>query len=458
MQRTLNEEYTKAERIVDKRKDKSGQLEYYVKWCGLPYAECTWEAADLMERYFMTEILNFEERQSSKKLPMSAPSTQRPKFQQFDDQPSYLGGGDANLILRDYQVTGMNWLVSSWCSGRSCILADEMGLGKTIQTIAFLSYLFNQHKVYGPFLVVVPLSTMTAWLREFELWAKEINVIPYIGDMKSREIIREYEWVHKNRRMKFNAIVTTYELLMKDKVYLQNMQWAALVVDEAHRLKNDDSLLYRSLIEFSTQYRLLITGTPLQNSLRELWALMHFIEPVKFDNWFEFEERNQPNRGGVDGYSRLHKTIKPYMLRRLKKEVEKSLPAKVEQILRVDMSKLQKQYYKWILTRNYEALNKGLKGSTNSLLNVIVDLKKCCNHPWLIRPLDPLNEPTDHEKLQQIVKGGGKLWLLDKLLVRLYETNHRVLIFSQMVMMLDILAEYLTLRHFSFQVLPNVGQ
>jgi chromodomain-helicase-DNA-binding protein 1 len=171
--------------------------------------------------------------------------------------------------------------------------------------------------------------------------------------------------------------------------------------------------------------------------------------PFKFDDWESFDEEH--DHSATKGYAKLHKQLEPYILRRVKKDVEKSLPAKVEQILRVEMTTIQKQYYKWILTKNYTALRKGNKGSASSFVNVVMELKKCCNHASLIRPLEQLSGGA----LQQLIKGSGKLMLLDKLLVRLKETGHRVLIFSQMVMMLDIIAEYLQLRRFAFQRLDG---
>lgn len=237
-------------------------------------------------------------------------------------------------------------------------------------------------------------------------------------------------------------------------MFLGTLQWAALLVDEAHRLKNDDSLLYKSLKEFETNHRLLITGTPLQNSLKELWALLHFIMPEKFTTWEDFESEH--GNAADKGYTKLHQQLEPYILRRVKKDVEKSLPAKVEQILRVEMTSLQKQYYKWILTKNFDALRKGKKGSTSTFLNIVIELKKCCNHAALIRPSEfELMGMAQDEALQTLLKGSGKLVLLDKLLCRLKETGHRVLIFSQMVRMLDILADYLQKRHFSFQRLDG---
>nr|AML25534.1 ATP-dependent chromatin remodeler chd1 [Euschistus heros] len=327
-----------------------------------------------------------------------------------------------------------------------------MGLGKTIQTICSLYYLFHTHQLYGPFLIVVPLSTMTSWQREFSLWAPEMNVVTYIGDINSRDVIRNYEWCYSgSKRLKFNAILTTYEIVLKDKAFLGSISWAILMVDEAHRLKNDDSLLYKTLKEFDTNHRLLITGTPLQNSLKELWALLHFIMPNRFNNWEEFEKEH--DNSANKGYTKLHRQLEPYILRRVKKDVEKSLPAKVEQILRVEMTSVQKQYYRWILSKNYSALRKGVKGSPSTFINIVIELKKCCNHAHLIKPLE--NEAKTEDYLQQLLKGSGKLLLLDKLLVRLKETGHRVLIFSQMVRMLDILAEYLQMRHFPFQRLDG---
>uniref|UniRef100_A0A671KDP8 Chromodomain-helicase-DNA-binding protein 2-like n=1 Tax=Sinocyclocheilus anshuiensis TaxID=1608454 RepID=A0A671KDP8_9TELE len=456
-QQELTNDLSKQFQIVERmiaHKSSSSEPEYLCKWMGLPYAECTWEDGALIGKKFQACIDSFQNRNACKTIPSKDCKVlkQRPRFVALKKQPSYIG--DEILQLRDYQLDGVNWLAHSWCRCNSVILADEMGLGKTIQTISFLSYLFHQHQLYGPFILVVPLSTLTSWQREFDIWAPDMNVVVYLGDVTSRKTIRDYEWIHQQtKRIKFNALLTTYEILLKDKGVLGNINWAFLGVDEAHRLKNDDSLLYKTLIDFRSNHRLLITGTPLQNSLKELWSLLHFLMPDKFESWEDFEDEH--GKGRDNGYQSLHKVLEPFLLRRVKKDVEKSLPAKVEQILRVDMSAQQKQFYKWILTRNYKALSKGTRGSSSGFLNIVMELKKCCNHGFLIKqPEERENEKTQ-EHLQSLVRGSGKLVLLDKLLTRLRERGNRVLIFSQMVRMLDILAEYLSLNRYPFQRLDG---
>uniref|UniRef100_A0A3B3D652 Chromodomain helicase DNA binding protein 2 n=1 Tax=Oryzias melastigma TaxID=30732 RepID=A0A3B3D652_ORYME len=448
----LNKQFQIVERVIHSHKtSSSNEPEYLCKWMGLPYSECSWEDGALVMKKFQRCIDSFTNRNSSKTVPSKDCKVlkQRPRFVALKKQPSYIG--DENLELRDYQLDGLNWLAHSWCCN-SVILADEMGLGKTIQTISFLSYLFHQHQLYGPFLLVVPLSTLTSWQREFDTWAPDMNVVVYIGDVMSRKTIRDYEWVnHQTKRIRFNALLTTYEILLKDKGVLGNINWAFLGVDEAHRLKNDDSLLYKTLMEFRSNHRLLITGTPLQNSLKELWSLLHFLMP-DFDSWEDFEDEH--GKGRDNGYQSLHKVLEPFLLRRVKKDVEKSLPAKVEQILRVDMTAQQKQFY-WILTRNYKALSKGTRGSSSGFLNIVMELKKCCNHCFLIKQPEDGDGEVQQDILQGVVRGSGKLVLLDKLLTRLRERGNRVLIFSQMVRMLDILAKYLTKKRYPFQRLDG---
>ncbi|XP_061347775.1 protein CHROMATIN REMODELING 5-like [Gastrolobium bilobum] len=457
---------SQVERIIADRisKDNSGNVipEYLVKWQGLSYAEVTWEK-DINIAFAQHAIDEYKAREAAMSIQGKMVDLQRKKskesLRKLEEQPEWLKGGK----LRDYQLEGLNFLVNSWRNDTNVILADEMGLGKTVQSVSMLGFLQNAQQINGPFLVVVPLSTLSNWAKEFRKWLPDMNVIVYVGTRASREVCQQYEFYDDKkagRPIKFNALLTTYEVVLKDKAVLSKIKWNYLMVDEAHRLKNSEAQLYTALSEFSTKNKLLITGTPLQNSVEELWALLHFLDPDKFKSKDDFVQ-NYKNLSSFNEneLANLHMELRPHILRRVIKDVEKSLPPKIERILRVEMSPLQKQYYKWILERNFHDLNKGVRGNQVSLLNIVVELKKCCNHPFLFESADHGfggdSGNSDSSKLERIVFSSGKLLILDKLLVRLHETKHRVLIFSQMVRMLDILAEYMSLRGFQFQRLDG---
>ncbi|KAG9615560.1 SNF2 family DNA-dependent chromodomain-containing ATPase, partial [Aureobasidium melanogenum] len=353
---------------------------------------------------------------------------------------------------------GINFLAHNWCKGNNVILADEMGLGKTVQSVSFMSWLIHDRRQEGPFLVVVPLSTMPAWADTFNNWTPDLNYIVYNGNEASRKILREHELLVDGnpRKTKFNVMLTTYEYILLDSAFLSQMKWQFMAVDEAHRLKNRDSQLYVKLMDFGAPSRLLITGTPLQNELKELSALMDFLMPglININDDIPIDD-SEATRQALD---ELMKAISPYMIRRVKENVTSDLPGKTEKIIRVELSDVQLEYYKNILTRNYAALNSGTKGQKQSLLNIMMELKKASNHPFMFPNAEDriLEGKTGREdQLKALVTSSGKMMLLDRLLTRLKADGHRVLIFSQMVKMLDIIGDYLHLRGHQYQRLDG---
>uniref|UniRef100_A0A8C5HZI4 DNA helicase n=1 Tax=Gouania willdenowi TaxID=441366 RepID=A0A8C5HZI4_GOUWI len=496
-------EWLMIHRILNHSVDKKNNVHYLIKWRDLAYDQSTWESEemdvpefDLFKQTYWNhrELMMGEEGRPGKKLkkPVKVKKTERPPVNpvvdptsKFDRQPDYLDSTGGTL--HPYQLEGLNWLRFSWAQATDTILADEMGLGKTVQTAVFLYSLYKEGHSKGPFLVSAPLSTIINWEREFEMWAPDMYVVTYVGDKDSRAVIRENEFsfegnairggkkaskMKKDSNIKFHVLLTSYELITIDQAILGSIEWACLVVDEAHRLKNNQSkvpiamlvgmpalleiwnlwFFFRILNNYPLQHKLLLTGTPLQNNLEELFHLLNFLTPERFHNLEGFLEEFA-DIAKEDQIKKLHDMLGPHMLRRLKADVFKHMPSKTELIVRVELSPMQKKYYKFILTRNFEALNIRGGGNQVSLLNVVMDLKKCCNHPYLFpaAATEAPKLPNGMYEGNALTKSSGKLTLLQKMMRKLKDGGHRVLVFSQMTKMLDLLEDFLENEGYKYE-------
>ncbi|KAL8162208.1 hypothetical protein V2J09_013697 [Rumex salicifolius] len=363
------------------------------------------------------------------------------------EQPALLLGGE----LRPYQLEGLQWMLSLFNNNLNGILADEMGLGKTIQTISLIAYLMENKGVTGPHLIVAPKAVLPNWVAEFTTWVPSISAVLYDGRQEERKALRE-EYSGPD---KFNVMITHYDLIMRDKSFLKKIHWQYMIVDEGHRLKNHECALAKT---FDTGYRirrrLLLTGTPIQNSLHELWSLLNFLLPNIFNSMDNFEEWfNAPFADRSDAtlteeeeqliIRRLHQVIRPFILRRKKDEVEKYLPGKTQVILKCDLSAWQKVYYQQVTDLGRVGLATG-SGKSKGLQNLSMQLRKCCNHPYLF----VAGYNIWHK--EEMVRASGKFELLDRLLPKLQRAGHRVLLFSQMTRLLDILEVYLKIHDYKY--------
>lgn len=366
----------------------------------------------------------------------------------------------SNLIggtLKEYQLKGLQWMVSLYNNNLNGILADEMGLGKTIQTISLITYLIETKRQNGPYLVIVPLSTLTNWNSEFEKWAPSVRRIVYKGAPAIRKSAQG-----QIRQGQFQVLLTTYEYIIKDRPVLSKIKWLHMIVDEGHRMKNSQSKLSSTITQYyQTRFRIILTGTPLQNNLPELWALLNFVLPTifksvkSFDEWF-----NTPfaNTGGQDKMDlteeeqilvirRLHKVLRPFLLRRLKKDVEKDLPEKQERVIKCPMSALQAKLYRQLGSRNLLMVGDGKGGKTSmrGLSNMLMQLRKLCNHPFVFDAVeDQMNPGRNNNDL--LWRTAGKFELLDRILPKFKATGHRILIFFQMTQIMNIAEDFMRMR------------
>lgn len=369
-------------------------------------------------------------------------------------------GQASNLVggtLKEYQIKGLQWMISLYNNNLNGILADEMGLGKTIQTISLITYLIEKKRQNGPYLVIVPLSTLTNWNSEFERWAPSVQRIVYKGPPAQRKNHQQ-----QIRFGNFQVLLTTYEFIIKDRPILSKVRWLHMIIDEGHRMKNAQSKLSNTISQYyHTRYRLILTGTPLQNNLTELWSMLNFVLPnifksaKSFDEWF-----NTPfaNTGGQDKIElteeeqllvirRLHKVLRPFLLRRLKKDVEKDLPDKQERVIKCSLSALQAKLYKQLMQHNRIDVvgADGKKTGLRGLSNMLMQLRKLCNHPFVFEEVEDQMNPNRLTN-DLIWRTAGKFELLDRVLPKFEATGHRVLMFFQMTQIMNIMEDFLRYR------------
>ena len=381
----------------------------------------------------------------------------------FVEDASIVQPREVQVEMRDYQLRGLRWLVGMHKCGVNAILADEMGLGKTLQTIAFLAHLKFVEDVHGPHLVICPLSVLSSWMTELKRFCPELRALKlHSSDLEERR--RLMQSLGANCGADVDVVVTTYEMAKSPAVQTQlssRSWWRYLIIDEGHVIKNHASQISQAVRRFHFSNALLLTGTPLQNNLHELWALLNFLYEDLFPSSAAFDKAFQLNstKGAtVDNEQLSHASqlLRPFMLRRTKEEVEKSMPPKLETTIGCPLSEMQLFWYKRLLLRE-SALLKELEQANEDhvatgtdwkrLSSLLMQLRKCCNHPFLFPGAEPSSEDA---YVQQLIDGSGKFQLLDRLLAKLFEAGHRVVLFSQFTSTLDLLEDLLTYRKYKY--------
>jgi len=451
---------------------------YLIKWSGLPYSACTWEHSKYV--HDDSKVSEFEQRQRlpgktrpellgatspTPRPPPEAWTENKAKMSYPDNMPQYKGGNE----LRPHQIDSVNWLNYNWYNRRGSVLADEMGLGKTVSVVAHILHVRHTY-ARGPFLVIVPLSTLPHWKREFDAWTS-LNAVVFQGSKQDRDMVKQFEWSFwanegadydgrlasgavAQGEYKFDVLLATYESILSEPTFLSKIPWRLVAIDEAHRLKNLESRLFKALQLFRFEHRVLLTGTPIQNNLDELWTLLHFVDGAAFPSLSEFQaqfgvlEKNEQVK-------QLQAKLAPYLLRRMKEDVARNIPGKEETVIHVELTDLQKKWYRAVYEKNRAFLYKGCKGSNiPHLLNVMIQLRKVCSHPFLLPGVEEQmthGASSPEESLKMLVAASGKLVLVDKLLPKLQSGGHRVLIFSQMKMILDLLEYYCKLKGYVYE-------
>lgn len=437
-----------------------------VKYQGLGYDDVVWDSVpskDLSEPYqaFVEAYHDYVEGKHFQSEPYHKirdriRAFRRADFVEVNAQPEGLKRGK----LMGYQIEGLNWLLGNYHDGRSVVLADEMGLGKTVQVVSLVTSLIQDKPKCWPFLIVVPNSTCPNWRREFKQWAPDLRVVTYHGGKEPQELAYKYElFPDDSPHMKAHAVIMSYDSAQdpRTKALFSNVHWTGLIVDEGQRLKNDQNLLYVALKAMKIPFRLLLTGTPLQNNKRELFNLLQFIDETqdaaKLDEEYAVLDKNN--------LPKLHERIRPYFLRRTKAGVLKFLPPMAQIILPVTMTVIQEKLSKSIMAKNPQLIkavfanSKMNRTERGSLNNILTQLRKCLCHPFMY---SEAIEERNHDQAvlhRNLVEASAKLLLLEIMLPKLKERGHRVLIFSQFLMQLDIIEDFLTGLGYDFRRLDG---
>lgn len=453
-------QYTNVVKVHDESVDKARIKEVktaLIKFKGLGYENVVWEEppsandaerwADFKDAYndwVMARYIHTPKQLSLNAYIAKLRSQNFEKKILMSKQPSNLTGGE----LMSYQMEGLNWLYYQWHKEQNAILADEMGLGKTIQIIGFLATL----KLHGcwPFLIVVPNSTCANWRREVKLWAPSLRVVTYFGSTEAKRLTHKHELFHGHSKdLKCHVVVTSYDAAQDEEFRktFRGVYWRGIVVDEGQRLKNDKNLLYGALNALNVPFKILLTGTPLQNNPRELFNLLQFLDSSVDAQAME-EEYTDLTKENV---SKLHELLRPFFLRRTKAQVLSFLPSMAQIIVPVTLTVLQKKLYKSILAKNQELIKSIFGGSTRlvksadraNLNNILMQLRKCLCHPFVYSR--DIEERSSNPAIahRNLVDASSKLQLLELMLPKLQERGHRVLIFSQFLDMLDIVEDFL---------------
>ncbi|KAF9770251.1 hypothetical protein IL306_012225 [Fusarium sp. DS 682] len=462
----LNPSAPRPKTKQDELHNLSNVSKIFVKFQGLGYDDAVWDTppsedagdiyASFVEAYYEYVEGKYFKSESQHKVKERVKAYKAEPFEEINEQPAGLKRGK----LMGYQIEGVNWLLGNYHSGRSVVLADEMGLGKTVQVVGLVTSLVQDSPKCWPFLIVVPNATCPNWRREFKQWVPELRVVAYHGGREPQALAYKYElFPNGSTDMKSHVVIMSYDSAQDPatRTLFKSINWAGLVVDEGQRLKNDQNLLYGALQSMRIPFRLLLTGTPLQNNKRELFNLLQFIDEKQNATELDAEYAVLDK----ETLPKLHNKIRPYFLRRTKAGVLKFLPPMTQIILPVTMTVIQEKLSKSIMAKNPELIkamfsnSKMNKKERGSLNNILMQLRKCLCHPFMYSEAIEERHHDPSVVQRNLVEASAKLLLLQVMLPKLQERGHRVLIFSQFLQQLDIIEDFLNGLGYDFRRLDG---